>query len=207
MIEDLLLRWVVTALFAVSAVECIYALIASRRSWIQIVSHGLHFVMAVAMAVMAWPWGAALPTTIEPMVFFLLATGWFAVRTVAAVGHRGANAYHAAMMAAMAWMYAVMSGALLPQPADGVSPGVGHGGHHGGHSMPGADASAISAPPFIDGLNWLCTIGFAVATLWWLYLYFVGRRAQPALPASRFFGTACQAMMAAGMSIMFAVML
>ncbi len=146
---------------------------------------------------MAWPWGAALPT-IEPMVFFLLATGWFAVRTVATVEHRGVNAYHAAMMAAMAWMYAVMSGTLVPQPVDGVSTGAGHGGHHGGHSMPGMGASDISAPPFIDGLNWLCTAGFAVATVWWLYLYFT---------TSRFFGTACQAMMSAGMSIMFAVML
>lgn len=195
-----MLRWVVTALFAVSAAECVYAMFSCRRSWPQLISHALHFAMAVAMAVMAWPWGAALPT-IEPMVFFLLATGWFAVRTVATVEHRGVNAYHAAMMAAMAWMYAVMSGTLVPQPVDGVSTGAGHGGHHGDHSMPGmgaSDISAISAPPFIDGLNWLCTAGFAVATVWWLYLYFT---------ASRFFGTACQAMMAAGMSIMFAVML
>lgn len=204
MIEDLLLRWVVTALFTISAAECPYALVVSRRSWIQIVSHGLHFAMAVAMAVMAWPWGAALPT-IEPMVFFLLAAGWFAVRALS--GHRAANSYHAAMMLAMSWMYAAMSGALLPQPADGVSSVVGHGGHHGGHAMPRMDASDTSAPPFIDGLNWLCAVGFAVATVWWLYLYVARRRAQPALPASRLFGIACQAMMAAGMSIMFAVML
>lgn len=206
MIEDLLLRWVVTALFVISAAECAYALIATRHSWTQMISHALHFVMAVAMAVMAWPWGAALPT-IEPMVFFLVAAGWFAARFLATTGHRAINAYHAAMMLAMAWMYAVMSGTLLPQPADGVSPGMGHGGHHGGHSMPGADTSAISAPPFIDGLNWLCAVGFAVATIWWLYVYFTRRRAQPELPATRFFGSACQAMMAAGMSIMFAVML
>lgn len=206
MIEDLLLRWVVTALFVISAAECAWALVLARRSWTQFVSHGLHLVMAVAMAVMAWPWGAALPT-IEPMVFFLLATGWFAVRTLAMAGHRVANAYHAAMMLAMAWMYAVMSGTLVPRPADGVGPAAGHGGHHGGHAMPGADASAASAPPFIDALNWLCALGFAVATLCWLYLYFARRRAQPTSPASSFFGTACQAMMAAGMSIMFAVML
>lgn len=205
MIEDLLLRWAVTALFVISAAECAYAMFHCRRSWPQLVSHALHFAMAVAMAVMAWPSGAALPT-VAPMVFFLLAAGWFAARTLIADGHRVVNAYHTAMMVAMAWMYAVMGGTLLPRPADGGGAGMGHGGHHGGHSMAGADTSAASAPPFIDGLNWLWTVGFAVAAIWWLYLYFSRRRAEPTLPASRFFGTACQALMAAGMSIMFAVM-
>lgn len=206
MIDDLLLRWVVTALFAISAAECAFAMVLCRRSWPPVVSNALHFAMAVAMAVMAWPAGAALPTT-APMAFFLLAAGWFAARTLIATGHRVADAYHTTMMVAMAWMYAVMGGTLLPRPADGGGAGMGHGGHHGGHSMAGADTTAASAPVFIDAVNWLWTVGFAVAAVWWLYVYFTRRRAESALPASRFFGTACQSMMAAGMSIMFAVML
>lgn len=72
MIHDLMLRWVVTGLFVLTAAECGLAIIAKRRPWTLIVNHGLHFAMAVAMAVMAWPWGARVPTT-GPAVFFLLA--------------------------------------------------------------------------------------------------------------------------------------
>ena len=46
---------------------------------------------------------------------------------------------------------------------------------HGSSSMPGmnmpamdAAPDATGAPPFITGLNWLFTIGFAVAGAWWL---------------------------------------
>lgn len=121
MIQDLLLRWVVTVLFALSAAESVYAMATGRRVWTHIVSHSLHFVMAVAMVVMAWPSGAALPTS-GPMVFFLLATVWFVGVTLVQSGHRGINAYHAAMMLAMAWMYAVMGGGLLPTPAEARHP-------------------------------------------------------------------------------------
>lgn len=68
MIHDLMLRWVVTGLFVLTAAECGLAIIAKRRPWTLIVNHGLHFAMAVAMAVMAWPWGARVPTT-GPAVF------------------------------------------------------------------------------------------------------------------------------------------
>jgi hypothetical protein len=52
----------------------------------------------------------------------------------------------------------------------------------------------------------LWTVGFAVATVWWLYRYFVERRARPA-ERRRLLGIASQAMMAAGMAVMFGVML
>ncbi|MBJ7341234.1 DUF5134 domain-containing protein [Mycolicibacterium sp.] len=211
MIQDLLVRWIVTALFVVSAAECIYAIATGRRVWTHVVGQSLHFVMAVAMAIMAWPRGAALPTT-APMVFFLLATVWFGALVLAQSGHRGVNAYHSAMMLAMAWMYAVMGGSLLPVPAEGASPAAHHGSS--ASSMPGMEMPGMSgtvespeAPPFIVGLNWSCTIGFALATVWWLYRYFVARKADPTQPTHRFLGTASQVMMAAGMAIMFGVML
>jgi Domain of unknown function (DUF5134) len=214
MIHDLLLRWIVTALFVLSAAEYIYAITTGRRVCTHVVTQLLHFVMAVAMAVMAWPRGATLPTT-GPIAFFLLATVWFVIVMFVQAAHRGINAYHASMMLAMAWMYAVMSGGLLPTPADGAGGGASVG-HHGSSSasMPGMNMPDMSAPTqtgeplFIIGLNWLCTIGFAVATVWWLYrYYFVARKASPTQPSHRFLGTIAQAMMAAGMAIMFGVML
>jgi hypothetical protein len=209
MIADLFLRWIVTALFLLSATECVFAVVTGTRVWWQVVGQMLHVAMAVAMVVMAWPAGAALPTA-PPMVFFLLAALWFAVITFAQSGHRLVNAYHVLMMLAMAWMYAVMSGALVAQPPEGVDAAPSMGGHHGmpGMNMPDADpAATLANPPFITGLNWLWAIGFAAAAVWWLYRYFVQRKAEPSQPSHRFLGTAAQAMMAVGMAIMFGVML
>lgn len=209
MIEDLLLRCVVTALFVVTAALFGVASAANRGAVTYVVSGALHIIMAVAMVAMAWPQGAAIPTT-PPMLFFLLAAVWYVVVTFAQPGHRLTNAYHAAMMLAMAWMYAVMSGQLVPASADGSSGG-GHGGHHhGGHVMPGGDMAAApsdTTPPFVTGLNWVCTVGFAIAAAVWLYVYFVRRRAEPEAPATQFFGITGQVLMATGMAIMFGVML
>ncbi|MGD9618662.1 MAG: DUF5134 domain-containing protein [Mycolicibacterium sp.] len=207
MIQDLFLRWIVTALFVLSAAECVYVMAAGRRSWTLVIGRLLHVVMAIAMTVMAWPSGAELPAT-GPMIFFLLATAWFAVGALAQQGHRAMNAYHAAMMLAMAWMYAVMGGHLLPEPTHGGGLG-GHGGHAGHHaSAAGGDAAAITAlePPLVVGLNWLFAVGFAIAALCWLFRISQRRRADSTVPAHRFVGMLCQAMMAAGMAIMFAVM-
>ena len=209
MIDALLLRGVVTALFVATAVMFAIASWVHRRTAGYVVSGALHIVMAVAMIAMAWPQSAALPTT-GPMVFFLLATVYFVIVVFAQAGHRMANAYHAAMMLAMAWMYAVMSGNLAPAPAEGSVPAGGHGGHHhAGHAMPDVDMAPPSAatPPFVTALNWVFTIGFVIAAVVWLYVYFASRRGEPARPTTWFFGIAGQVTMAAGMAIMFAVML
>ncbi|MGY4709954.1 DUF5134 domain-containing protein [Mycolicibacterium sp. CBM1] len=228
MIGDLTLRWVVTLLFVISAAECLFSLAVGHRRWPNVVGHVLHAVMAVAMAVMAWPWGADLPT-VAPMVFFLLATAWFVGVTLTpqAAGHRIAGAYHALMMLAMAWMYAVMNGGLLPgqssDAASGSAPagGSGHAGH-AGMNMPGMDMgdmdmSGMDSPTlpagsgggpaaYIATLNWVCTVGFAVAAVFWLYRYLTVRMGHTRGNGHPL-GILCQAMMAAGMAIMFGVML
>jgi hypothetical protein len=76
MIADLTLRWVVTVLFGLSFAECAYALAAGHRKWTGAVGHVLHLVMSVAMIVMAWPVGLAVPNR-PSLVFFLLAAVWF----------------------------------------------------------------------------------------------------------------------------------
>jgi len=222
-IQDLALRWFVTILFVLAAAECLSTLAGGGRRWTNVTSQLLHVVMAVAMAVMAWPWGAALPT-IAPMVFFLLATGWFVGVTASPIGagHRIAGSYHALMMLAMAWMYAVMNGRLLPgqadyiadsSPAGSQSGASGHAGHAGmnmpGMDMSGTDAAAGSGPgypAYIATLNWVCTIGFAVATAYWLYRY-LSLRMNRTATAEQSLSAMCQSMMAAGMAIMFGVML
>lgn len=222
MIADLTLRWVVTLLFVVSAAECLITLVVVRHHRAAAIGHGLHLLMAVAMAVMAWPRGAALPTT-GPMVVFLAATAWFvAVAALVATTAAGrlVNTYHAVMMLAMAWMYAAMNGSILPGHSvahtggDGAAGQAGHAGHagHGGGGGPQAPAAdmagstVVSEPAYISAVNWFWTVGFAVAALFWVYRYFATRRGGSMMTLAHF-GTLCQAAMAAGMAIMFGVML
>ena len=220
MIQDLALRWFVTILFVLGGAECLFTLSVGNRRPATVVSQLLHVVMAAAMAVMAWPWGAALPT-VAPMVFFLFATGWFVAVTASPLGagHRIAGSYHALMMLAMAWMYAVMNGHLLPGQASyaaHVAPSQsGHAGH-AGMNMPGMDMSGTDAPmtdgsgggypAYIATLNWVCTIGFAIAAVYWLYRY-LSLRMNHSGSAEQSLSAMCQSMMAAGMAIMFGVML
>lgn len=213
MIADLALRWFVTLLFVFSAGVCVWAIASNRHSVENLISHSLHAVMAVAMAVMAWPRGAELPAR-APMIFFLAATIWFAVVTVRNPGHRVANGYHTLMMLAMAWMYAAMGGLPLPRSADqstampgmdmeGMPGMAGHAGH-GGH----AGEAAVAGPAsWVGVLNWAFTIGFAVAVLYWLYRSVAARLESSEGPPRRSLGILCQLAMAAGMAVMFGVML
>lgn len=206
-IGDLALRWVVTALFAASAAVSLRFIVAGPRSATAVIGHALHAVMAVAMAVMAWPRGADLPTR-APMVFFALAAVWFTGVALRSKADRGGSAYHAVMMLAMSWMYAAMGGLPLRRAdaADSMDmpSGTGHGGH-GGHAGHAGHGGASSSPDVVGILNWACTLGFAAAAAYWLFRALVIRQRDPhdtALP-----GALSQVAMAAGMAIMFAVML
>ncbi len=64
-----------------------------------------------------------------------------------------------------------------------------------------------AAAPWIAVVNWVVVIGFAAAAVFWTYQYFAGRRLEPETLAQSHFGRLAQAMMAAGMAIMFGVML
>ena len=228
MIQDMTLRWVVTLLFVFSAAVCVQTIVANRHSAANVISHSLHAIMAVAMAVMAWPRGAELPPR-APMIFFLVAALWFAVSTARVAGHRAANVYHAFMMLAMSWMYAAMGGLNLPKARDSASmdgmpampampgmPGMdgssghaGHGGHagHAGHGGHGAGDSGIQSAAWVGALNWICTIGFTVAAVFWLYRLITVRLQSADDRSHSTVGVLCQLAMAAGMAIMFGVML
>ncbi|MUL65347.1 hypothetical protein BOO86_12790 [Mycobacterium sp. CBMA 234] len=217
MIADIWLRLAVTGLFLLSAVQCIYALVVERdeRSWADQTSRFLHLLMAVAMLVMAWPAGMSVPNR-PPMVFFLMAALWFAALLLLRAGHRIADGYHAVMMLAMAWMYAVMDGQLLPGQCAGETPAASHAPPVM-PSMPGMDMSGVSGhsgpmggcghpSTWVSAVNWSLTVGFGVAALWWAIRYFAVRQQRPEVPARAWFAVACQSMAAAGMAIMFGVM-
>ena len=219
-IQDLALRWFVTLLFGLSAAGFVFLIASGPRRWASVVGHVLHVMMAVAMAVMAWPKGAELPTT-GAMVFFLFASAWFAAiaLTHAGAGHRVINSYDSLKMLAMAWMYAVMNGQLLPGQSsehhDNPMPGM----NMPGMEMPGMDMSGVGTsdkhgsmvdhdyPAWITALNWVITIGFALATVFWIYRFFTVRQCDLVECADNRVGVVAHATMAAGMAIMFGVML
>ncbi len=209
MIRDVALRWMVTALFAFSAAVCLRGVAVGRHSAASTISHSLHAVMAIAMAVMAWPRGADLPSR-PPMLFFLAAAVWFAVILVRDRGHRLANGYHTAMMLAMAWMYAAMGGLPLPMPTTAMAAAdAGHGGH-GGHAGHGGHVAAAAPGHSVDwvaGLNWACLVGFGAAAAFWFYRLVTARLAPPSDGSDPSLGIACQLAMATGMAVMFAAAL
>lgn len=204
MIDDLPLRWAVTGLFLLSGVG--FALVTDRRSWTSVVSHGLHLTMALAMAAMAWPQGLGLPPT-PAEAFFLAAALWFVISAILAIrimGTRLVRGYHTLKMLAMAWMYAVMGGHLTPSPA------------HQMPSMPdmtAMDMAGMDEPPgdtsagWITTGNWIWAAVFVLAAFAWSYRFITLRRRRGTRVWRTRVGSVVQAMTAAGMAIMFAIML
>ncbi len=212
MIHDLWLRWVVTGLSVLTAAEWINVIVTRRRSWILVVSYGLHLVMAIAMAVMVWPWGAQLPTT-GPAIFFLLASVWFvtlAIIWARTNSHRALRAYHGLMMLAMAWMYAVMNGHILPGQS-----GSGQHTETPSTSMPGMDMGPTDmnmtesggSPGWITAGNWFWFAGFAVAAVVCAYIAVAKRRKSAKIRWPGLLYRTSQAMMATAMAITFSCML
>jgi hypothetical protein len=202
MIQDLALRWVVTALFVLTAAQIVYAIAVGHLKGPHVVGHLLHLTMSVAMAVMAWPRGAALTSTghaVGPAGFFLLAAGWFVAVTIAGSGPRVVNGYSTLMMVAMAWMYALMGG-MTGTGADGMD------------GMDGMDMAGMSPPThgshpaWVGAVNWLWTVFFAAAALCWISRYVSLRKAGPPASEHRSLDAGWQAMMATGMAVMFGVM-
>jgi hypothetical protein len=213
-IADLPLRWLVTGMFLLSGVG--FTLVTDRRSMTSVVSHGLHLVMVIAMAVMAWPQGLRLPAT-PTEVFFLAAALWFVMTAVVIarmVAQRVAHVYQAVMMFAMAWMYAV---AHQHPPDQRVAE------HHHHHMLPGVpmpdmdmDMTATDAHPgdtmpgWVDAGNWIWTIVFVVAALVWGYRFATRRgtrRSRRNRSWRRTLGSAVQMLLAVAMAIMFATLL
>lgn len=202
MIEDLPLRWAVTALFLLSGIG--FALVLDRRSWTSAISHVLHLTMVIAMAVMAWPQGRRLPAT-PAEVFFLAAAVWFVMTAVLAarvIASRLARGYHAVKMLAMAWMYAVMGGHLTPGSAH-AAPDM---------SMPGMEmaeaqeSTSEAAHNWIGTGNWAWVVVFSVAALVWGYRFLKLPRRRGRRCWRKRLGSAVQVMTAVGMAIMFAVL-
>jgi hypothetical protein len=219
-VEEFALRWTVTILFVISAGECLVTTFARHRNPAVIVGNLLHVLMALAMAVMAWPWGAALPT-IPPMVFFLLAAVWFLVVVIRSRdGQRIRNFYHLVMMLSMAWMYALMNGNILPGQATSSADATAD--HHDMHTSPldrhnqevlvdNDGLSWADLPAWINTVNWAFAVSFAVATAYWFYRYVTKARVEFQndsfeLAQDRL-GVLCQAMMAGGVATMFGLLI
>ena len=208
MIQDPVLRWIVTVLFVLTAAQIVYAIAVGHLKGPHVVGHLLHFTMSVAMAVMAWPRGAALTTNghaVGPMVFFVIAAVWFVAVTIAGAGPRIVNGYSTVMMVAMAWMYALMGG-MTGTGADGIG-GMDDMGGMAGSSMGGMDASSSHGghPAWVGAVNWLWTVVFAAAALCWISRYVSLRKAGPPASEHRSLDAGWQAMMATGMATMFGI--
>lgn len=109
------------------------------------------------------------------------------------------------LMLATAWMYAAMNPRLLP-----VRSCTEYATEPDG-SMPAMDMTAMNMPPnsgspiWFSAVNWIGTVGFAVAAVFWACRFVMERRQEAT--QSRLPGSIGQAMMAAGMAMLFFAML
>lgn len=204
MLGEIPFRCAVTILFGVSITMYAYLAVAQRDRWVCRVSHLLHLVMSVAMILMVWRVGLNLPA-IGPMLFFLLAGVWFAlvaVRSASPSRQRLKTWYYAAMMAAMAWMYAVMSGGIHSRVHSRPDSAM--------MDMPGMQLPAQHTPSgattlgWVAAANWVGVAGFGAVALYWSYR-FVGGRHMTVAPAARLarMEPVYQAFTAAGTALMF----
>lgn len=198
MISDLTLRWIVTALFGFSIATYSYTLVAQRCRWTTTITHLLHVVMSAAMILMAWRAAIEFPR-FGPIAFFVLAGVWFVCVAGRAARGRMINYYYAVAMAAMAWMYAVMTGTLPGlngrSPERAPSNSMASGMDMSARNIDWASAGSA----WVTAVNWVVTGGFAVVALYWPCRYFAERRGNPE--------PIYQACTAAGTALMFASLL
>lgn len=183
--SELVLRWIITVFFGASITTYVYIVVAHHRRWPRTVSHLLHLAMSAAMIVMAWDVGMNLPT-MAAIIFFLLACLWFARgagRTSMTTGERLTNGYYAVMMAAMAWMFAVMNGNLpsrISRPSEhGRSAALAMTMSEQDMASPHQMPVTGFASGWITTVNWLAALGFAAVALYWACHYMARRRTNP----------------------------
>jgi hypothetical protein len=195
-IDQPVLRWALTAVFAVAAVLFV---VAGRRAsrctdqtGVPFTVWTLHALASIVMIAMLWPVGMQ----VSPLLYVLVFTGcalYFAY--LALFGDRLPHPiYHCTMMAAMALMGLLMS-------PNSATPPMTHAGHQMSHGSHMAMAEAAQPMPHLPTPTWLTAtsitlaVGFAVASVWWFYLLVRG----PQRPYA-------DMVMALGMSAAFAAM-
>ena len=155
MIGNEVARVALSVLFAVTGAWYLTVLVHSRLRGVvgygESVSAALHVLMSVAVIAMFWPWGARFPA-IAQVTVFTAAAAWFAGQALFsgdALRARCANWYHAATMAAVAWIAVVMSAPATAVTAVAATAGSGSmSADMGGMDMGGMDmGGAASASP------------------------------------------------------------
>ncbi|MEV7387419.1 DUF5134 domain-containing protein [Streptomyces sp. NPDC091215] len=135
-----------TALFAAAAVRALrQAVLIRTRGCRGRVDQLLHAAMALAMAVMPWSWGSALPG-LPQSVFFACAALWFPLTAVRSGRERQLSATarrlpYAVGMAAMTWMSYRAAGHSHQTMAEGVP--TADPALHLGHSMGESGAGSV----------------------------------------------------------------
>lgn len=202
---DNTLRWVVTALFAVSFVAYAYFLVGQHKCWTGVVSQLLHLAMSAVMILMAWGVRMNLPTIAATMCF-LLGGAWFvgiAGHAPWAVDGRVTNYYYAVMMVAMAWMYVAMTGSLPGGSAHAGGEARDMSAHAGAPVMQHA---THQMPDWVGAVNWTAALGFAAVAIYWAYRW-MARRWTSLMPRGVRLTHAqivAQTVTAAGTALMFA---
>lgn len=216
MIHDPALAWTFTILFVATGLVSLVALLRSH-AWSDRGSYLAHVVMSAAMAIMPWSWSMSIPALVQVVVFTIAALWYVGLAVLRPRTHAGPEAsrhhssagflsYHAAMMAAMAWMSVLMT-LMMGGSTSGTH------AHVSGMDMAGMDMSPQTIIELWNQPAWVIviTVGFvalfAAATIWFLIeLVRTPRSRLVRAPLSPLVQTLLNLFMAVGMGASFLVM-
>ncbi|UAJ81732.1 DUF5134 domain-containing protein (plasmid) [Leifsonia sp. ZF2019] len=215
MIPDPALAWTFTAWFTVTGAVALVALVRSR-SRADRGSYLAHVLMSLSMAIMPWAWSTAVPPLLQ-IVVFTVAAVWYAGLAVfrprvhagpETGGHHSGPlllSYHAAMMAAMVWMSALMT---LMMGGSTSGPGMHmHGGDMAGMASGASMTDLWQQPVWAVVITLAFVLLFAVATVWFLVeLTSAPGSSRGTEPLSPIVQTLLNFVMAIGMGVSFFVM-
>lgn len=193
--------WILTVLFAITGVICLWHLALSaehREHAVEVRGvDALHLAMSVAMIVMIWWPPGTTGTWVQVALFAVIGAailigGLRATRWPVRVD----SVAHVLLAVAMIWMLAAMPLIMGYDPASGAGGHAGHGAVPAASTGPAASVE-ISTP--VAAITWTLVAVSAVCAIWWVRRLFAAPRG--VLHAG------CHVLMATGMALMLVEMM
>ena len=168
MIDNAALQLTLTGVFACAAAYYFVPAVAANPA-AERVDAAWHVLAGIAMVVMLWPWGMAVPPMAGAAVFACAAV-WFAGQATVGGGSRLSHWYHAVMMTSMVAMWVVMAhrtpGAAAAHPDSAMASMAMAASDMPHHHAPATSPSWVAPAMLAVGAVYLLVAGVFTFAVW-----------------------------------------